>query len=199
MDIIMKKFLNAEYFYEKENEAKQIENEEDRKFILSLLENIQDSVNDYIFFTSKGEYKKYFNSLIERGIEFIPVCKADLAEKFDKIFEEVVENDKKNNPDFNLDFRWYIFSCELVESLEWEAAKMAFDKAEKSSLYMFSECSDDAFHIKNAQLLTAVDLEILCVYNFGASDRYLFPDDLKWVYATTHHEPDCGPFFHIAK
>ena len=85
-----------------------------------------------------------------------------------------------------------MFSYEKNEARKGDAANRAFDRCEKGSAYLFIQCTEEAWRIKNAQLLTSADFDV--DYSFERADVYIFDVKGKWAYVRTH-ESDCGPYF----
>lgn len=64
----------------------------------------------------------------------------------------------------------------------------------KQALFLFFDYSDQAFLIKNAHLLTAVEIEALRENNpLNLSDMFFNPVN-RWTYGKPHEEY-CGPYF----
>lgn len=52
-------------------------------------------------------------------------------------------------------FRWHLFSFELLPAVQGDQARTAFDEIKKGELYLFFDYADETYRVKNAHLLTA--------------------------------------------
>ena len=148
---------------------------------------------------SEEETEKLQN-LIDKGVLFLHVHKKPIAEQWDKQFDELVsEEDKENKEDYSDQFKWHLFSFELLPALTGDEARAAFDKEEKHELYLFFEYADEAYIIGNANLITAKDIdELYGKSELNSSDFYFFDPLNSWTYVVPHEE-ELGPYFYKAK
>ncbi len=110
---------------------------------------------------SEEESEKLKN-LIDKGIVFLHVPKKPIAEQWDKEFDALVsEEAKENKKNYSDQFKWHLFSFDLLPALTGNEAKAAFDKEEKHELYLFFEYAEQTYIIGNANLLTAKDIDEL--------------------------------------
>ena len=85
------------------------------------------------------------------------------------------------------DYLWHAFSFELLEGLCDDDARVALSNVGNHEIILLSNWDDAGFHIANASMLTAVNLEKI-------DDVVVTSVDFKWTYAKTH-EADLGPYF----
>lgn len=156
-----------------------------------LLEEINEKVLDYNAHINAYNYSQHCKSIEARGLIFKSISKRTATRKWDAFFASNISPDEKRKIYYS-DFKWHMFSYEKTEALKGDDAKRAFDRYEKESAYLFIQCTDEAWQIENAQLLTSADLGV--DYSFERADVYIFDVKGKWAYARTH-ESDCGPYF----
>ena len=148
---------------------------------------------------SEEETKK-FQNLIDRGVLFLHIPKKLLVDSWDKQFDSLVSSEEKENKEnYSDQFRWHLFSFDLLPSLKGDEAKAAFDKEEKHELYLFFEYAEETYIIGNANLLTAKDVdELFKKSSIDSSDFYFFDPLHQWTYVVPHEE-ELGPYFYKAK
>lgn len=148
---------------------------------------------------SEEESEKLKN-LIDKGIVFLHVPKKPIAEQWDKEFDALVsEEAKENKKNYSDQFKWHLFSFDLLPALTGNEAKAAFDKEEKHELYLFFEYAEQTYIIGNANLLTAKDIdELFEKSDLESSDFYFFDPLNSWTYVIPHEE-ELGPYFYKAK
>ncbi|MBP3451696.1 MAG: DUF4275 family protein [Agathobacter sp.] len=88
-------------------------------------------------------------------------------------------------------FLWHIFSFELLSGETEEKAKILFNQENKKSCVIVSNVEDIAYHLENAENITAELLEQFVDVTITASD-------FSWTYTKTH-EVMCGPYFYKRK
>ncbi len=77
---------------------------------------------------SEEESEKLKN-LIDKGVLFLHVPKKPIAEQWDKEFDALVsEEAKENKKNYSDQFKWHLFSFDLLPALTGDKAKAAFDK-----------------------------------------------------------------------
>ena len=156
-----------------------------------LLEEINEKVLNYNAHINAYNYAQHCKSIESRGLIFKSISKRTAARKWDTFFASKISPEEKRKIYYS-SFKWHLFSYEKVEALKGDAAKQAFDRCEKESAYLFIQCTDEAWRIDNAQLLTSDDFSV--DYSFERGDVYIFDTKGKWAYARTH-ESNCGPYF----
>lgn len=85
-------------------------------------------------------------------------------------------------------YLWHLFSYEIVKGEEGQAAKELFEAELKEGCILFSNIGDFAFHLENAQKLSAEALEQFVDVTVTALD-------FSWTYSKTHEE-ELGPYFY---
>lgn len=191
------RILNMNEMSTIEEENNQIKDAQERDKRSQLLEAIWEKITDYDIHVLEYEYKQHVRKLIERGIEFIMVDKQAVEASWEECFgSSVSEEEKKKKKHYNEQFRWHLFSFELLDALKEDHANTAFDATAKDTVYLFFQESEEAYLIKNASLLKAEDFDIYC--DMTKADLYVFDPEAKWTYVKTH-EATCGPYFYCAK
>lgn len=183
-----------------ENENELLQDENEKEIREHLIEQIIEKACEYDAHVFKYRYSEYVKKLILRGIEFVPEEKASIATQWDVLFtSSVSEAEKKNTKNYNDQFKWHLFSFELLKAAKEAKAKQKFNLRKKDSLYLFFQFSEDAFLLKNAHLLKASDFDVLGEFaTMDKSDMYIFDPIGKWTYIITH-EATCGPYFFCTK
>ena len=149
---------------------------------------------------SEEESEKLKN-LIDKGVLFLHVPKKPIAEQWDKEFDTLVSEEvKENKKNYSDQFKWHLFSFDLLPALTGDKAKAAFDKEEKHELYLFFEYAEQTYIIGNANLLTSKDIdELFEKSDLESSDFYFFDPLNSWTYVIPHEEEELGPYFYKAK
>lgn len=189
--------MNINALNQLEIEIEQIQDAQEKEIRKQLLEAIWDKINDYDAHILDYEYKRHIIELSERGLEFVPVEKSHIAAQWDELFTSMVtEQSRKHVKQYNNQFKWHVFSFNLLDALRSDDARDAFDTIEKDIVYLFFQYAEESFLVKNASLLKAKDLDFDS--EMSKADIYIFDPVEKWTYVQTH-EKSCGPFFHCAK
>lgn len=199
MENLYSHILNVYNLSALEEENERFHDKKEGKIRNRLLEEISGKALEYENHVQKYEFKRFKKELRQRGIELVPVKRKAVVSLWDKVFDSLVPKKKKKlSKLYSNQFRWHLFSFELLAAKTGEAANMMFDLQKKRTLYCFHDCSDEAYKIKNAHLLTAHDVRVFTEYcDFNKQDIYLFSPKGKWTYVRTHEE-DCGPYFFSA-
>lgn len=156
-----------------------------------MLREIMELTREYYLHVNEYDYKQFCEELLKRGIRFTPVNDRTTKAKWTKLFAASVPKEKRKEVHFE-QFRWHLFSFELLDALTAGDARAAFDAEPKDSLYLFWQHTDKAYLVENAHLLKAEDLD----HDFiPHPDMYLFSPEGKWTYVHTH-ESMCGPYFY---
>ena len=126
----------------------------------------------------------------------IAFSRNSVVEQRDEQFDQLVSLEVKQAARHYTDqFRWHLFSFELLPATKEDAARTAFNEAEKQELYLFFDYATEAYQVKNAHLLTADDIEALRENSsLDMSDMYFFDPVNKWTFIRPH-EDYCGPYF----
>lgn len=196
MESIMRRIMSLGELIRLEEETEQLEDLQEKEVCTKLIEQIMDKVTEYNLHIREYAYKQALQVLIGRGIILEPVERKPVVTKWDKQIDSLVTAEIKRTTKYYSDqFRWHIFSFELLPALQGDQARLAFNSAEKSELYLFFDFADETYMVKNAQLLTADDVETLSEFSpLNYSDLYFFDPLDKWTYIKTH-EDSCGPYF----
>jgi len=109
-----------------------------------------------------------------------------LIELWDESFTYDVSEETKQNIHYN-EFKWHVFSYEVLDCLKDEAARAAFDNVMKDEIYVMYQGSPYVMLYSNANELIAADFDT-------EQDIYLFDKSFSWTYINTH-ESMCGPYF----
>ena len=147
------------------------------------------------------EESERLKNLIDKGVLFLHVPKKPIVEQWDKEFDTLVsEEAKENKKNYSDQFKWHLFSFDLLPALTGDKAKAAFDKEEKHELYLFFEYAEQTYIIGNANLLTSKDIdELFEKSDLESSDFYFFDPLNSWTYVIPHEEEELGPYFYKAK
>lgn len=156
-----------------------------------MLSEIMELTREYYLHVNEYDYKQFCEELLERGIRFTPVNDRTTKAKWTKLFAASVPKEKRKEVHFE-QFRWHLFSFELLDALTAGDARAAFDAEPKDAVYLFWQHTKKAYLLENAHLLKAEDLD----HDFiPHPDMYLFSPEGKWTYVHTH-ESMCGPYFY---
>ena len=150
-----------------------------------MLYDVIEQIDDY------NEYVEHCKLMKSKGLDFVQVEKAGaIRTKWSKIFASSISTVEKNRVYFN-QFRWHLFSYNLLMCEKDYDARTCFDKAIKTDVYMFYQHSDEVYKIENPSLLKSTDFN-------KDDDIYIFDTKEKWTYIRTH-ESDFGPYFYNVK
>ena len=159
-----------------------------------MLAEIMELTRDYYEHVNEYDYKQFCKELMERGIHFSPVNDRTTKARWTKLFAAPVSKEDRKKVYFE-QYRWHLFSFELLKALSDDEARAAFDDEPKDSVYLFWQHTDKAYLVENAHLFKAEDFD----HDFiPFSDFYLFSPEGKWTYIHTH-ESMCGPYFYKLK
>ena len=196
MESIMFRIMNLKGLHQLEDEIEQMSDVEERNTRAKLIEQIMEKVTDYDVHIREYAYRQSIQTLIDRGIAFETVNRDSIVEKWDHQFDALVSAEAKQTAKhYTNQFRWHLFSFELLPAVQEDAARSTFDEMQKQELYMFFDYAEEAYCIKNAHLLTSADVEALRENSsLDRSDMYLFDPNNRWTYVKPHEEY-CGPYF----
>ena len=159
-----------------------------------MLSEIMELTRDYYEHINEYDYKQFCKELKNRGIRFTPVNDRTTKARWTKLFAAPVSKEDRKKVYFE-QYRWHLFSFELLKALSDDEARAAFDDEPKDSVYLFWQHTDKAYLVENAHLFKAEDFD----HDFiPFSDFYLFSPEGKWTYIHTH-ESMCGPYFYKLK
>ncbi len=111
-------------------------------------------------------------------------------------FDKIVPADKKQkalecycfSKDGYCGYLWHVFSYGLLEHLQDNDARRAFDKTRKRDVVLIASFDDKVFLIKDAASIKSSAIDRM-------DDVILTSADFQWIYAKTH-ERDLGPYFY---
>lgn len=190
--IRIEKILN-ELAYEKLwIEIQNMKDREEAAVRNALLDEIDNSITAFNKHVIEYEYQRYCKAIVDRGLRFRVVDKAEVVKLWDEFFAADVSGETRHKIHYYTGFRWHAFSYGKIPARTEAAARRAFDRCKKGAAYLFIEDTDEAWFIENAHLLKAKDLD--ADYYFEREDIHVFDVNGKWAYAKTH-ESDCGPYF----
>ena len=127
------------------------------------------------------------------ALEASSVCELAAVASRTQVPEDVAPNAKH----YSDQFRWHLFSFELLNAVKGEDAGTKFDAAEKDELFLFFDYDDSCYRVTGADKLTVKDIMELQEYGkFDSADRYFFDPKRKWCYIMTHETEWCGPYFY---
>lgn len=156
-----------------------------------MLSDIMEAVREYYEHVNTYDYKQFCKELSERGIRFTPVNDSTTKAKWTKLFASSIPKEKRKKVHFQ-QYKWHLFSFELLNALTEDEARTAFDAQPKDAVYLFWQHTKKAYLVENAHLLKAADFD----HDFiPHPDVYLFSMKDKWTYIHTH-EIMCGPYFY---
>ena len=188
------KLINYKSYFKELETACDISDKSERELRLSLLSKIQDAALEWECHIQDYSYKQFCKELVERGIRFTPVDNRTTKAKWTKLFAAPIPEEDRKLVHFE-QYRWHLFSFELLPCVKENMAKAAFDSMEKTELYLFFDYADECYLVKNAHLLTAADIEAVKENSpLNYSDLYFFDPVGKWTYVKPHEEY-CGPYF----
>ncbi len=134
-------------------------------------------------------------ALKNKGIELEQIYNIDeIRAKWDNAFTNNITLEQKSEVYFE-DFKWHVFSYELLPANKKDDADNMFLEMEKGAAYLFGQFTDECFVISNASYIGMNELELI---HELLSDFYLFDTNGNWTYIRTH-EPNLGPFLHQIK
>ena len=196
MESIIFRIMNLKEYHQLYEETEQLSDAAERESRLKLLEQVMEKITDYDVHVREYAYQQSVQALIDRGVIFEPVERTPVVAQWDEQFDQLVSPEAKQAaPHYTDQFRWHLFSFELLPATKEDAARTTFDEMEKHELYLFFDYATEAYRVKNAQLLTASDIEVLRENSsLDLSDMYFFDPANKWTYIRAH-EDYCGPYF----
>ena len=196
MESILFRILNFDEFSKLYDELDGVEDKEERVTRCQLLNRISDAIADYDVHVREYAWKQAVRKRMERGITIEHVDRAEVVGQWDACFDSLVSAEAKQAANHYTDqFRWHLFSFELLTALQGDDARNAFDSVKKQDLYLFFDYADECYLVRNAHLLTAADIEAVKANSpLNYSDLYFFDPVEKWTYVKPHEEY-CGPYF----
>jgi len=190
------RIIDQKEWFRLHEEIEAMEDEAERSARELLLEKIQESITDYDVHTREYAFRQSINKLLERGIALEAVDREPITEQWDRDFSaRVSASAKAAAKHYSDQFRWHLFSFELLPAVTGEEARKAFDRQPRQELYVFFDYAPECFRVKNAHLLCAADVEALRENSsLNHSDMYFYDPLHHWTYIRPH-EDHCGPYF----
>ena len=197
MESIMFRIMNVKALHQLEDEIEQMEDAQEREIRTQLIEQIMEKITDYDVHVREYAYKQSIKKVLDRGIVIESVERAPVIDLWDQQIDSLVSVETKHSTQHYSDqFRWHLFSFELLAADQKDLARAAFNSTQKNELYLFFDYVDEAYRIQNAYLLTAEDVDALRENSpLNYSDMYFFDPVSKWTYVRPH-EAYCGPYYY---
>ncbi|WP_458407853.1 DUF4275 family protein [Anaerotignum sp.] len=188
------KLIHFETYFTELEKACDLSDEKEKETRLSLLRNIQNAALEWDIHMQEYEYKQFCKELTDRGIRFTPFDERTTKAKWTKLFAAPIPKEDRKLVHFE-QYKWHLFSFELLPALKDDEARAAFDAQEKDTVYLFLQHTKEAYRVENAHLFKAEDFD----HDFiPFPDIYIFSPEGKWTYIHTH-EIMCGPYFYKLK
>lgn len=196
MESIIFRIMNLKELHKLEEETEKMSDALERETRAKLIEQIIEKITDYDVHIREYAYQQTVQALIDRGIILEPVEREPVITEWDHQFDRLVSLEAKQAAKYYTNqFRWHLFSFELLSAVQGDLARAAFNEIPKGELYLFFDYADEAYLVKNAHLLTADDVEALRENSsLNRSDMYFYDPLNKWTYVKPHEEY-CGPYF----
>lgn len=200
MESIIFRIMNLKELHQLEEEIEKMSDSQEREARTRLIEQILEKITDYDVHVREYAYQQAVQALIDRGIILESVAREPIITEWDNQFDRLVSTEAKQAAKhYTNQFRWHLFSFELLPAVQGDQARIAFNKIKKEELYLFFDYADETYRIKNAHLLTADDVEALRENSsLNLSDMYVYDPLNKWTYIKPHEEY-CGPYFFKAE
>ena len=191
MKSIYFRIINQKELFALYDEVEQLPDPEERKKRAALLDRIHSVIGDYDVHIREYAYAQHGKSVLARGVQATPASGASLKRRWSRMFAAGITPEQKKAICFN-QYRWHLFSYQLLPALQGKEAEDAFLQAVKSTVYVFYQHCDNGWSLENAHLIRVEDFveDVPCPW----TDVYLFDPVNRWTYIRTH-EPDCGPYF----
>jgi len=196
VESIMFRIMNLKGLHQLEEEIEQMNDAEERNARAELIEQIMEKITDYDVHVREYAYRQTVQTLIDRGIIFERVDRGSVVAEWDHQFDSLVSaGAKQATMHYSNQFRWHLFSFELLPAVQKKDARTAFDEMQKQELYLFFDYADETYLVRNAHLLTSDNIEALRENSsLDRSDMYFFDPLNRWTYIRPH-EDYCGPYF----
>ncbi len=94
-------------------------------------------------------------------------------------------------------FLWHAFSYKFIPCLEGDAARAAYDKADKNGAKQafYELCEDEHFSISDEMPISDRYLSAKQIDESEDIEVYIIGNHYSWCYIRTHEET-CGPYFY---
>ena len=133
--------------------------------------------------------QRYHQTLYEKGlvVDELFEDREQIMEQWETVFTGMVSEQKKRDIYYD-QFKWHVFSYNVVPCLQGEEAMAAFDTATKTDCYVFYQNRYGMWKFSGAKNIQATDFST-------QQDIYITDVNFKWTYIQTH-ESQCGPYFY---
>ena len=138
--------------------------------------------------------RKLIDLLKGNDIDIIRLTRREYELYRQEWFTRVIPEDKRNKAkrahciSSSCGYLWHAFSYKLIDCLEGDEAKKAFDSVSKKEAILLDNWNYSAYKIKNIQNIASADIDV-------GTDVIITDHDFNWTYTKTHEE-ECGPYFH---
>ena len=183
--------INFNVYLKESNKSQALTDHAEIVIRQEMLGEIMELTREYYNHVNEYDYKQFCMELVERGIHFTPIDDRTTKAKWTKMFAAPIPKEDRKLVHFE-QYRWHLFSFELLNALTDDDARAAFDAEPKDSVYLFWQHTNKAYLVENAHLFKAEDFDHEFI---PFSDFYLFSPEGKWTYIHTH-EIMCGPYFY---
>lgn len=191
MNSIYFRIINQKELFALYDEIDQLPDPAERKVRETLLDRIHSVLGDYDAHVREYAFAQHGKSILARGIRAIPAQASRLKRQWTRLFAAGISPEQRKAIYFH-QYRWHLFSYQLLTALQGKEADDAFLQADKGTVYVFYQHCDDGWELDNAHLIRPEDFvtEVPSPW----TDVYLFDPENRWTYIHTH-EGDCGPYF----
>jgi len=143
---------------------------------------------------TKDEPYQLIYSLREAGLLIIELSFRESDEHKEEWFRRFIPTgrEKEAMDSYCLDdygYLWHAFSYGIIDCIEGDDAKAAFDEQHKCSAILRDNHLEATFFIRDASRITAMDIDKLC-------DVTVTDIDFNWTYTKTHEYGWLGPYFY---
>lgn len=196
VESIIFRIMNLTELYRLEEEIELLSDSQEKAVRTELIEQIMEKITDYDCHIRDYAYKQTVQEIIERGVLLEPTERTAIISAWDRQFDGLVSLAMKQAAKhYSSQFRWHLFSFDLLPAVQGDDARRSFNSTEKGELYLFFDYADECYQVKNANLLTAEDFEALSEFSsLNYADMYFYDPLRKWTYIKPH-EDSCGPYF----
>ena len=191
MKSIYFRIINQKELFALYDEIEQISDPKERKAREKLLDRIHSVIGDYDAHVREYEFVQHGKSILSRGVKVSPASASALKSRWTRLFASGISPEQKKAVYFS-QFRWHLFSYQVLPALQGTEAEEAFLQADKGTVYVFYQHCDDGWALENARLIRPEDF--VRDVPVPWTDVYLFDPVNRWTYVHTH-EIDCGPYF----
>ena len=186
--------INFHTYIQESNKSQALNDQAEIAARQEMLHDIMEAAREYYEHVNAYDYQQFCKELPKRGIRFTPVKASTTKAKWTKLFAAPIPKEERKKVHFE-QYRWHLFSFELLHALTEDEARAAFNAQPKDTAYLFWQHMEEAYLVENAHLLKAEDFN----HDFiPFKDFYLLSAEGKWTYIHTH-EIMCGPYFYKLK